>query len=149
MNITIGADHAGVELKDHLVAMLRAAGHQVSDVGTTDQRSTDYPDFAMPVARAVQQKTAERGVLVCGSGIGMAITANRFLGVRAAVLRTLYDAQLSREHNDTNIACFGARVTDASTADALLTKWLNTAFAGDRHLRRVEKIDEVTACPPA
>lgn len=140
MNIAIGADHAGFLLKQHLMLALRALGHFVTDLGTDSAASVDYPDFAVRVAEAVAAGAAERGVLVCGSGIGMCMAANRVPGVRAAVLRSPDDARLSREHNDANIACFGERLTPAPTAEQLLALWLQTPFAGGRHVRRVEKI---------
>lgn len=141
MHVIVGADHAGIALKAHLVAMLIAAGYRVTDIGAFDPTSVDYPDFAQQVATAIHDGVAERGVLVCGSGIGMAIAANRTPGVRAVVLRASYDAQMSREHNDANVACFGERVTDAATAEQLLREWLDTPFAGERHIGRVRKID--------
>lgn len=141
MHIIIGTDHAGVALKDHLAATLRVDGHDVTDVGVFEPTSVDYPDITDQVARAVQAGRAERGVLVCGSGIGVAMRANRFRGVRAVVVRTPYDAEMSREHNNANVACFGARVTEPATADALLRQWLMTPFSGGRHQPRVAKID--------
>lgn len=141
MQIAIGADHAGLELKEHLRAWLERAGHAVQDVGTSSTASVDYPLFAAQVARAVRTGTAERGVLVCGSGIGMAMAANRYPGIRAAVLRVPHDAQLSREHNNANIACFGGRITAPRDAEQLLTLWLATDFAGGRHERRVQQLD--------
>ncbi|MBI4237108.1 MAG: ribose 5-phosphate isomerase B [Deltaproteobacteria bacterium] len=140
MNIAIGADHAGFSLKQHLVRVLQAAGHTVTDLGTHSEDAVDYPDFAKLVVEALAQGTAERGVLACGSGIGMCISANRTAGVRAAVLRSPDDARLSREHNDANVACFGGRLTGPTTAESLLTVWLQTPFAGGRHERRVHKL---------
>lgn len=142
MHIAIGADHAGYPLKEQLAQWLRAAGHTVQDCGTASTDSVDYPRFAAQVAQAVQQRHAQRGVLVCGSGIGMAMAANRYAGVRAVVIRSTQDAQLSREHNDANVACFGGRITAANDAVPLLDLWLHTDFAGGRHQRRVEQMDE-------
>lgn len=141
MKIIIGADHAGVTTKDSLAAQLRFWDHEVSDVGTHGDDSVDYPDFAHQVAQAVAAGKADRGVLVCGSGVGMAIAANRHAGVRAVVIRDPFDAQMSRAHNNSNIACFGARVTELDVCVALLKQWLETDFVGDRHERRVGKIE--------
>lgn len=141
MVVAVGADHAGFALKQVLGAYLRQLGFGVIDVGTHSVSSVDYPDLAHQVAEAIKKGKADRGVLVCGSAIGMAIAANRHVGVRAAVLRDAFDAQMSREHNDANVACFGGRVTLEQEARRLLEIWLRTAFAGGRHAARVEKID--------
>lgn len=141
MKIAIAADHAGVALKDVLKSFLESEKMIVVDFGTNGTESVDYPDFARQVAQAITQKQVERGVLVCGSAIGMAISANRFNGVRAVVIRDGFDARMSREHNDTNVACFGARVTPAEQAKELLKTWLATKFEGGRHQNRVSKID--------
>ncbi len=145
MLIAIGADHAGFELKEQLLDCLRADGHDVTDVGTHSTDSVDYPEFAKAVAMRVASGSAERGVLVCGSGMGMCIAANRIAGVRAAVVRDATDAQLSREHNDANVICFGGRITPAATAIELLRTWLATPFAGGRHVRRVAMMDQADA----
>lgn len=141
MKVAIAADHAGVVLKDTLKSFLESENISVVDFGTHSAESVDYPDFAQQVARAVISREVERGVLVCGSAIGMAISANRHKGVRAAVIRDGYDARMSREHNDANVACFGARVTPAEQAVDLLRVWLTTPFEGGRHQKRVDKID--------
>lgn len=141
MKIAVGADHAGYRLKDFLADTLRTWGYEVADVGTHTSDAVDYPDYAALVAQAVADGRAARGVLVCGSGIGMQMRANRVAGVRAAVLRDGFDAQMSREHNDANIACFGARATEPAQAQDLLHRWLDTAFAGGRHAGRVAKLD--------
>ena len=140
--IAIGADHAGFALKQALGSYLQQQGYTVIDVGTHSVEAMDYPDPAHQVARAIQDGRAQQGLLVCGSAIGMAIAANRHKGVRAAVVRDAFDAQMSREHNDANVACFGGRVTSEREAEQLLDLWLRTPFAGGRHVRRVEKIDE-------
>ncbi len=149
MKIAIAADHAGYELKTHLARWLTTHGFEVVDLGTDSTASVDYPHFAQQVAQRVTAGEAERGVLVCGSGIGMAMAANRFDGARAAVLRIASDAVLSREHNNANIACFGGRVTPATDAVALLEQWLATDFAGGRHERRVQQLDATPrkSCP--
>ena len=141
MKISLGSDHAGFELKEALKKALCKAGHTVDDVGPDSADRVDYPDFAKQVAQAVSANKADRGVLVCGSGIGMCIAANRVAKVRAAVLRSQEDARLSREHNDANIACFGERITDSSSAQAILEVFLSTDFAGGRHTGRVKKLE--------
>ncbi len=141
MRIAIAADHAGFELKASLVRWLQQHGHDVHDYGTTSTQAVDYPEYARQVAQAISGRQADRGVLVCGTGIGMAMAANRTNGARAAVLRSTQDAQLSREHNDANIACFGGRMTTPQDAEQWLNVWLDTPFAGGRHERRVQQID--------
>lgn len=141
MKIAIASDHAGFALKKSLKTYLQEKGHEVTDFGCHNIERCDYPDFAKLAAHAVSQKKVERGVLICGSGIGMCMTANRLEGVRAAVLRSFDDARLSREHNDANIACLGGRLTKESDAYSLLETFLETAFEGGRHISRIAKID--------
>jgi len=138
--IAIGADHAGYSLKEDLKAWLIGSGHQVLDFGTHSLESVDYPDFAGPVADAVTSGAAARGVLVCGTGMGMAMAANKLEGVRAAVCLDPLMARMSREHNDANVLALGARLTDGRSAVEILQAWLETPFAGGRHVRRVEKL---------
>ena len=138
--IALGADHAGFALKEQLKAWLLDRGHLVRDCGTDSTDSVDYPDFAIAVADAVQGGAAERGVLVCGSGIGMAITANKVAGIRAAVAADASTARLSREHNNANVLALGARTTSLELAVDVLHAWLETPFAGGRHARRLEKL---------
>ena len=139
--IALGADHAGYELKQILGQWLSEQGHLVSDFGTHSTASVDYPDIAAAVARAVRVGAAERGLLVCGSGVGMAIAANKVAGIRAAVAGDVVTARLCREHNDTNVLALGARAVGRDAAVAIVHAWLETAFAGGRHARRVEKLD--------
>lgn len=141
MRIAIGADHAGFNLKDHLRARLAAAGHEVIDFGTHSEASVDYPDYAAQVARAVALGEAQRGILVCGTGIGMAIGANRVRGVRAAACIDLYSARLCRQHNDANVLTLGSRIVAPALAEALVETFLETAFEGGRHARRTAKLD--------
>jgi len=136
----LGADHGGVELKDALVAYLRERGEDVRDVGTTGSTSVDYPDFARQVAQAVSRGEADRGVLVCTSGIGMSIVANKFPGVRAALVHDATSARMAREHNDANVLVVGGGMTGTFLARDLLRIFLETAFAGGRHQRRVDAI---------
>jgi len=143
MKIAIGADHAGYELKEKLKQRLAAQGVQVEDQGTVSNESVDYPDFAARVGAKVAGKQADFGLLVCGSGIGMAIAANKVPGVRAANVSSVEEAQLSREHNDANVLAVGARLLDDEKAWSIVDKWLHTPFAGGRHQRRVDKISEL------
>lgn len=140
MVIALGADHAGFSLKEDLKAWLVSRGHQIVDCGTHSTDSVDYPDYAAAVGRAVAVGRAERGVLVCGSGIGMAIAANKVPGIRAAACADAYAAQLSRAHNDANVLALGARLTAADSAREIVRVWLETAFQGGRHASRVAKL---------
>ncbi|MHC5211748.1 MAG: ribose 5-phosphate isomerase B [Planctomycetota bacterium] len=140
MKIAIGADHAGVELKQRVRRLLERAGHEVRDLGTEGTESVDYPDFAHAVARAVQSGEAERGVLVCGTGIGMSIAANKVDGIRAAKCNDPLEARMARAHNDANVLCLGARVLDPTTAEETVTAFLGTDFEAGRHARRVDRL---------
>jgi ribose 5-phosphate isomerase B len=141
MRIALGADHAGFELKQHLKQRLAERGLEVEDCGTHGTESTDYPDWAAAVAARVADGAADRGLLVCGSGVGMAIGANRFRRVRAVAASDLYTARLARAHNDANVLALGARIVAPALAEAILDVFLTTPFDGGRHLRRVEKLD--------
>lgn len=143
--IALGADHAGFALKEHLKCWLAERGHHVVDFGTDSADVVDYPDFAVAVAVAVQAGTAERGLLVCGTGIGMAITANKVPGIRAAVAIDAAMARLSREHNDTNVLALGARTIGLEVATGVVQAWLETPFAGGRHVRRLDKLAALDA----
>jgi ribose 5-phosphate isomerase B len=145
MRIAFGADHAGYELKELLSRYAAELGHEVLDLGTTSAVSVDYPDYGFAVGQAVASGRSERGVVVCGSGIGISIAANRVPGARAGVATDLFSAQVMREHNDANVLDLGARVTAAPLAMAILETFLQTPFAGGRHQRRVDKLD---APPP-
>jgi ribose 5-phosphate isomerase B len=140
MKIAIGADHAGYQLKDALRDALIAAGHQVRDFGTDSPDSTDYPDYASPVAHAVAGGLADRGILVCASGVGMSIAANKVRGVRAALGVSPEEVALTRQHNDANVLTLGAKFTDPEIAQTLVDVFLKTDFEGGRHARRVDKI---------
>ena len=139
--IVIASDHAGVELKRMIVELVRGTGREAGDLGPEDTRSVDYPDFAHRVAAAVAAGEAERGILICGTGIGMSMTANRHPGVRAALCHDAFTAEMSRRHNDANVLCIGARVTGSGVAEQIVQVFLETPFEGDRHQRRVEKIE--------
>jgi len=143
MKISLGADHAGYILKDHLRDVLSAAGHQVTDHGTEGPASVDYPDFAAAVGRDVAGGAADRGILVCGSGVGMSIAANKINGVRAALGTNPEEVALTRHHNDANVLTLGARFLETPEADELVRIFLETSFDGGRHERRVEKISQL------
>lgn len=140
MTIALGADHAGVALKDAVKRLLDARGLRYTDFGTDAADSVDYPDYAAQVARAVAHGEADRGILVCGTGIGMAIAANKVAGVRAAPVYTADTAKVAREHNDLNVLALGARTTTDADARAIVDAFLDTPFAGGRHGRRIDKI---------
>lgn len=142
MRVALGADHAGVALKDALKHELDTLGVAYEDFGTDSTSSVDYPDFAAAVARGVSEGRFDRGVLVCGSGIGMAITANKVAGIRAAAIADETSARLSREHNDLNVLALGARLTPGDRAAGILRVFLATPFEGGRHEGRVRKIHE-------
>lgn len=143
MRIALGADHAGFELKEKIKRMLLQQGIEIDDQGTRSNEAVDYPDFARKVAEEVVSRQADFGILVCGTGIGMSIAANKVTGVRAANVTSEYEAQISREHNDANVLTLGARTLSDQTAFQIIHKWLETSFAGGRHQRRVEKIIEI------
>ncbi len=143
MKIALGADHAGFELKDRIKQHLSEQGIEVEDEGTNSADSVDYPDFAKKVADKVAEEHVARGVLVCGTGIGMAISANKVPGIRAAHCDNVFEAQMSREHNDANVLALGARVLDPATALEIVDTWVKTEFAGGRHQRRLDKIHEI------
>ena len=143
MKITLGADHGGFQLKETIKEWLLEKGYEVSDRGTYDEQSCDYPDYAKAVALEVAGGNADRGVLVCGTGIGMSISANKVKGIRAAVCGDTFSARMSRLHNDANVLALGQRVTGAGLALDILELWLNTSFEGGRHKTRVDKITQI------
>jgi len=139
--ILIASDHAGFALKAKLAAALEALGYAVDDLGPDSESSVDYADYAHPLARRISEGAAERGILMCGTGLGMSYTANRYPHVRAAVAWTPEIAALAREHNDANVLVLPARFVGEAEGKAILQAWLDTPFAGGRHTRRVEKIE--------
>lgn len=143
MKVALASDHAGFSVKESLKPLLESMGFEVIDLGPGSTDSVDYPDYAEAVARAVERGEAEQGVLVCGSGTGMAITANKVPGVRAAVAWNEEIARLAREHNNANVLAIGARTTPDGTIPAIVRAWFETKFAGGRHQLRVEKINQV------
>jgi ribose 5-phosphate isomerase B len=140
MRVAIASDHAALELKATIVAHMQAAGHDVRDLGPHDGTSVDYPDFGYKLADAVASGEAERGVALCGSGIGISIAVNRNPACRAALVSEPLSAKLAREHNDANVIAMGARLTGVDMAKACIDAFLSTAFGGERHVRRVEKL---------
>lgn len=143
MKISIGGDHRGVNVKAKLVDLVRRLGHEVEDAGTCSAEAVDYPDIAAPVARAVSEGRVDRGILICGSGIGMAIAANKIPGVRAAPCHDDLTAEMSRRHNDLNVLCLSADMLGEKLIDRMVEIWLATEFEGGRHARRVQKIAEL------
>ncbi|MEZ5285312.1 MAG: ribose 5-phosphate isomerase B [Vicinamibacterales bacterium] len=144
MRIAVGSDHAGYELKRDLAGYLAQQGHEVTDLGTHSTAPVDYPDTAEAVATAVRNGQADRGLLVCGSGAGVSVAANKFPGIRAAVCHDAYSARQAVEHDDLNVLCLGARVIGPALARTLLDAFLGATFSGEeRHLRRVGKIDAI------
>ncbi len=143
MKIVLGSDHAGFALKEEVRKHLENTGFDVQDFGTHNTESCDYNDSAKQVAEAVAAKKADRGVLICGTGIGMSIQANKTKGVRAALVHDMFSAKATRLHNDSNVLTMGGRIIGEDLAKAIVDVWLNTEFSGDaRHIRRVEKIEE-------
>jgi ribose 5-phosphate isomerase B len=143
VRIAVGSDHRGLQLKGAVVDALRAQGHDVEDVGACENGAVDYPDIAAIVGKQVSQGEAERGILICGTGIGMSIAANKFPGVRAAPCHDELTAEMSRRHNDLNVLCLSADMLGARLVDRLVDLWIKTEFEGGRHLRRVEKIGDL------
>ncbi len=141
MRIALASDHGGLRLKHAVIAHLRAQGHEAEDLGPFDDASVDYPDYAKIVAHKVVSGEFPKGILVCGTGQGMAITANHISGIRAAIVSDTFSARMAAEHNDANILCLGQRVVGEGLAMECVDAWLNTPFAGGRHARRVEKIE--------
>ncbi|MCF7826459.1 MAG: ribose 5-phosphate isomerase B [Candidatus Marinimicrobia bacterium] len=141
MKIAIGCDHAALEAKNEIVNYLQLMGHDLLDEGTNSLDSVDYPDYAADVSRKVQSGMADRGILICGTGIGMSIAANRFKGIRAALCYTEELAELSRLHNNSNILCFGARTQSVESMKKITSVWLATQWEGGRHGRRLDKIE--------
>ncbi len=142
MKIVIGSDHAGYRLKESVKNFLVGKGVDVEDVGTHSEESADYPLYAEKVARYIQDGKAERGILICGTGIGMSISANKFRGIRASLCTNEYMARMSRRHNNANILCLGSRVVGEDLALSIVSAWLDEEFEGGRHLKRLTIIEE-------
>jgi ribose 5-phosphate isomerase B len=140
MKVAIASDHRGYHLKERVISLLKSKGHEVIDDGPSSDASVDYPDFAAIVAKQVGSGEAQRGILICGTGIGMAISANKFPGVRAAAIADEVTAELSRRHNDLNVLCLAGDMLSSRSTERLVEIWMDTEFEGGRHQRRVEKI---------
>lgn len=143
MKVALGCDHGGIVLKDSVKETLLKHGCEIVDFGTDSSESVDYPLYAEKVAKAVANKECELGVLLCGTGIGMAIAANKVKGIRAAVVSDLFSAKATREHNNANVLCMGGRVVSAEFASMLLTAWLEAEYQGGRHQRRIDQITQI------
>jgi len=143
MKIAIGCDHAGVAMKNEITPILDSLNIEWEDFGTKDEESVDYPDFGEKVSSAVSEGRVDRGILVCGTGIGMSIVANRFPGVRAALCQEDYSAKMSRLHNDSNMLVLPGRVIDIATAKGIINAWFKTDFEGGRHQKRLDKITAI------
>ena len=143
MTIAIGRDHAGVELKQQIVALLKDLHIECIDYGTDSTESVDYPDFGEKVSEAVSSGKIQKGILICGTGIGMSIVANKFPSVRASLCNELFTAKMSRLHNDANILVLGGRIVGRDLAKEIVKTWVSTPFEGERHRRRLEKISHI------
>ncbi len=143
MKIAIASDHRGYEAKELIKSLLKKTGHEVIDYGTSESKSCDYPDYALPACEAVASGEADNGILICGSGIGMSIVANKVKGIRAALCQDEMFVQTAREHNNANVLCLPAMLVNDSLLNRIVDSWLNTPFQGGRHERRVEKIIEI------
>ncbi len=144
MKLALGADHAGYVLKEHIKEYLKSKNIDFKDVGTFKIESCDYPEFAYKVGQAVVNEEADLGILICGTGIGMSITANKIKGIRAALVHDEQTAKLSRQHNDANVLCLGGRILSEEEAIKIVEVWLNTSFEGGRHERRLKLINQLT-----
>jgi len=142
MKVAIGSDHAGVDLRKEIIAMIEELGMEVEDVGCECDTSVDYPDYAIPVAEKVANGEADRGILICGTGIGMSIAANKVKGIRCALVHDLFSAKATRQHNDSNVLAMGERVIGPGLALEIAKVWLTTEYEGGRHGRRVGKISQ-------
>lgn len=142
MKIAIGADHGGFELKEIVKDFLLEKGHQIEDLGCYSTDSVDYPDYGIKVAEKVSNKEFDRGIVICGTGIGISISANKVKGIRCALVHDLFSAKATREHNDSNVLAMGGRVIDAELAKQIVDIWVDTEFEGGRHTRRLNKITE-------
>jgi ribose 5-phosphate isomerase B len=146
MTYYIGADHAGINIKKHIKELFENLGHNVIDLGPFDTTRVDYPDFAQKVCESVLDDTNSKGILICGSGIGMSMAANKFDGIRAALCHNEYSAKMARQHNDANILCLGERVSGYGMIEEIVNAWNSNSFEGGRHEQRVEKINLLASC---
>ena len=144
MTYFIGADHAGIDIKAYVKELFEKRGHEVIDLGPTTKDRVDYPDYAAKVCQSVLENEGSKGILICGSGIGMSMAANKFDGIRAALCHNEYSAKMAREHNDANVICIGERVSGFGMVEAIVDSWNNASFEGGRHEGRVEKINALS-----
>ena len=145
MKFYIATDHAGIDLKDYTVELLKEKGHEVIDLGPFSKDRVDYPDYAVKVYESFLSDKESQGILICGSGIGMSMAANRHTGIRAALCHDAYTATVARGHNDANILCFGERIVGKGVAESILDAWIAGSFDGGRHVGRVEKIEAINS----
>jgi len=143
--IAIASDHGGFDLKESVISSLREKDLEIDDLGPTSNNSVDYPDYGIKLAHAVVEQKVERGIVICGTGIGMSIVVNRFPGIRGTLCSDVYTAKMCREHNDSNILIMGGRVISKDLALEIVQIWLKTEFEGGRHQRRIDKINEIDA----
>jgi len=143
--IAIASDHGGFDLKESVIGSLRDKGCEIDDLGPSSGDSVDYPDYGIKLAQAIVEKKVERGIVICGTGVGMSIVVNRFPGIRGTLCSDVYTAKMCREHNDSNILIMGGRVIDKDLALEIVRIWLKTEFEGGRHQRRLDKINEIDA----
>ena len=141
--IAIASDHGGFDLKETVIGHLLNDGWEIDDLGPRNENSVDYPDYAIKLAEIIANKKAERGIVICGTGVGMSIVVNRFPGIRGTLCSDIYTAKMCREHNDSNILIMGGRVIGKGLASEIVDTWLNTAFEGGRHQRRLDKINDI------
>ncbi|MBN1839088.1 MAG: ribose 5-phosphate isomerase B [Campylobacterales bacterium] len=141
MKFFIATDHAGIAIKPDVIAMLQHLGHDVIDLGPFNDERVDYPDFAHRLCIEVLKHEETQGILICGSGIGMSLSANKHVGIRAALCHDAYTAQMARAHNDANVLCFGQRIVGLGVIESMIDAWCNTSFEGGRHAQRVSKIE--------
>ncbi len=143
--IAIASDHGGFDLKESVIAHLLNDGWEIDDLGPSNEDSVDYPDYGVKLAEAIANKKVERGIVICGTGVGMSIVVNRFPGIRGTLCSDVYTAKMCREHNDSNILILGGRVIGKGLASEIVDTWLSTAFEGGRHQRRLDKINDIDA----
>ncbi|MDD5372276.1 MAG: ribose 5-phosphate isomerase B [Sulfurimonas sp.] len=143
MKFYIATDHAGIDLKDYTVELLKEKGHEVVDLGPFSKDRVDYPDYAIKVCEAILADKSSQGILICGSGIGMSMAANRHSGIRAALCHDAYTATVARGHNDANVLCLGERVVGKGVAESILDAWIEGGFDGGRHIGRIAKIESI------
>lgn len=146
MTYYIGADHAGIEIKEFVKELFEKKGHEVIDLGPFDKTRVDYPDFAEKVCKEVLENKDTKGILICGTGLGMSMSANKFDGIRAALCHNTFSASMAREHNDANILCLGERVSGYGMVESIVDAWETSSFQGGRHQGRVEKINKLGSC---